>query len=218
MVLPNTRYRAQKKWASFNVVDDFNRANTTSSTGLGDDWWHFSSYRNAEYPRISSNQARGSGSQSDSNLGNGAVRKEAATAPNYWVQATATILPSARPANVPQVGLIVRANETADHTGQINRGPEAIFCAMASDLWHVYRKPTGSNGDSPPTVLAQGTGSYTAGGIMRVEVVGNLLTFKYAGATLASSVNIAGLGSGQQVGIMTNSDAGSLDDFAAGAL
>ncbi|QBP33265.1 hypothetical protein SEA_BRUTONGASTER_48 [Gordonia phage BrutonGaster] len=196
------------------LADGFDRADTNQTTGLSNAWWHFNSYAGIEYPRIESRRLRGSGGVSAANTGNGAVMKSPMPEGNYFVQALAQTLPVLTSSTEP-CGLIIRANESSNHYNN-SAGPEAIFCVLSQTRWRIYRQATGTNG-GPSEVLATGNGSFTSGGVMRAEVVGDQLTFSYGGNVLGY-VSIAGRGSGRQVGICTTGDTPRLDDFVAGQL
>lgn len=215
MVLPAARYRMQKKYVSWSgIFDDFNRANTSGAAGLGPDWWHFSAWSGGvEYPIINSNTARGTGTYGYGDQGKGATWKVPVPAEitNYYVEADIVGMESYG-VGMCSTGVIIRANESTDAYGSASTN-EAIFCAIAGDGWRIYRHYPRSTASI--TLIASGTGSYSAGSKIRVEVSGNTLTFKYGTATLASGVDITGYGSGRQVGIYTNGGNARLDNFTA---
>ncbi|ANA86388.1 hypothetical protein BH762_gp131 [Gordonia phage OneUp] len=194
-------------------ADGFNRANTTSSVGLGDNWWNFSSYGLSEYPSINGNQATGAGGASVSNSGNGAAWKEPVPAgvDNYFVEAYIPSLSSGSTGQEP-TGLLVRANESSNHYNN-TPGSEAVFFAMSTGNWRVYRARTAANSGS--TNLQTGSMSNSAGGTLRVEVHGDLMIAKYKDQVITAA-DITGIGEGRQVGIHTNGSNAKHDDFASG--
>ncbi|QNJ55342.1 hypothetical protein SEA_LITTLEFELLA_31 [Gordonia phage LittleFella] len=205
-------------WPLFQLLDDFNRADTGQNAGLGSDWWNFCSWSQVEFPRINNNQARGSGGTGSSNVTNGSVRKEPVPAGvnDYFLEIT----PNTLPANTTytMVGLILRANDTSDHYPSANAGPEAVFIGLTSNFVNIYRAPTGiSTGPTQVVAAYNVSPTLTSGGVLRVELRGDFVAVYYSGRLICSGM-IAGMGSGRKPGIYFNNDGIYVDNFKAGVL
>lgn len=208
-----------KHWPiiQYQVLDDFNRADTGQDVGLGSDWWNFCSWSSYEFPRVNGNQARGSGATGASNASNGSVRKT--PVPNevndYFLEITPTTLPANT--SYTMVGLILRANDTSDHRSN-SAGPEAVFVGISSNYVNIYRSPTGVNNAPTQTIAGYGVSpTLSPGGVLRTELRGDFLAVYYAGRIICSGL-IAGMGSGKKPGIYLNNDGIYADNFRAGVL
>ncbi len=84
---------------------------------------------------------------------------------------------------------------------------------MTGMQWRILTTAAlGSNGAR--TVLANGTGTFTAGAQREMTAVGNTATLKYTGVTLGSYTGT--LPTGLYGGITTGSSDNLIDNYAAG--
>lgn len=215
-MIPGNRFRAARRWQEpFLYTDDFNR-----TSGLGSNWWRFSSYT-LEYPTISSNRFRpgGASTANVNNRRNGAVWATPVPAnTSYYVSALISTLGGSSVAGAG-VGVIVGANDASDHYN--TNGPTAVYCVIASSGWEIFAANTGGLSSTSTILasLASGTGTFAAGSTLRAEVTtSGLITLKYGATTLAANVNASGYLSGTKVGLAGGVDAARLDNFAASNL
>lgn len=206
---------AEYNGTPFAYADEFNR-----TSGLGSNWWRFSSYT-LEYPTISSNQFRpgGASTANVNNRRNGAVWATPVPAnTSYYVSALISTLGGSSVAGAG-VGVIVGANDAGDHYN--TNGPTAVYCVIASSGWEIFAANTGGLSSTSTILasLASGTGTFAAGSTLRAEVTtSGLITLKYGATTLAANVNASGYLSGTKVGLAGGVDAARLDNFAASNL
>lgn len=102
-------------------------------------------------------------------------------------------------------GVVLRSANTANTA-------LALYGTIWTAGWQIFTNVPGSV--NSVTNLANGSGSYAAGSILRMEVSGSTVTLKYGGSTLGSYTGT--LPTGSYTGIQMLYTSSVIDDWSAG--
>lgn len=177
--------------------DNFNRADGTLSTP----WVRRVSWTYDNFA-ISSNQLYRTGS--------GGVDTSDGTDAYIWGAATVTAnqfsqLYIATISGFPSAGVVLGTDAGGTTAG--------LWAEVSTSGWRIFSAVPASGSK---TILASGAGTYTAGGVLRLEKSGNVATLRYKGAVLGTYTGT--LPSGLYVGVRAGQGSCRSDDWSGGDL